>query len=159
ALLRRWFRRFAPVLASAARVVYRNDRTPLGEKLPAAVGLLVRQINVLDLLNAALLSLAAGVSGALLVGWDRLRGLFGRRPRQPGSEKGLYGRYAAAARRATDMTPVVAPAAQGWEARLAPLAYGTARASHIHVLWPRNLAEKDDVVKQGLWHVCPAHVY
>src|SRR5262249_52048354 len=87
-LLRRWFRRFAPVLASAARVVYRNDRTPLGEKLPAAVGLLVRQINVLDLLNAALLSLAAGVSGALLVGWDRLRGLFGRRPRQTGSEKG-----------------------------------------------------------------------
>src|SRR5262249_44808536 len=66
---------------------------------------------------------------------------------------------AAAARRATDLTPAVAPAAQGWEARLAPLAYGTARASHIHVLWPRNLAEKDDVVKQGLWHVCPAHVY
>src|SRR5262249_12065111 len=35
-LMRRWFRRFAPVLAAAARRVYTNDDTPLFDKLPAA---------------------------------------------------------------------------------------------------------------------------
>ncbi|HYT93586.1 MAG TPA: 4Fe-4S dicluster domain-containing protein, partial [Gemmataceae bacterium] len=48
---------------------------------------------------------------------------------------------------------------QQWEARLAQLAYQTVKESHIHVLWPRSLPDKNAVVKQGLFHVCPAHVY
>src|SRR5262249_38495165 len=31
--------------------------------------------------------------------------------------------------------------------------------SHIHVLWPQALADKNQVTEKGLWHVCPAHVY
>src|SRR5207253_1701324 len=57
--LRRWFRRFAPVLASAARRVYVNDDTPLHDKLPGATRLLVKQVNLLDLLTVAGLGLAA----------------------------------------------------------------------------------------------------
>src|SRR5262249_19764690 len=31
--------------------------------------------------------------------------------------------------------------------------------SHIHLHWPQRIEHKHDVVKAGLWHVCPAHVY
>src|SRR5947209_2752515 len=80
-------------------------------------------------------------------------------PRANLPKDGLYARYVLAARQATDLTPAVAPAAQAWDARLAKLSYESVKASHIHVLWPRALQEKNDVTKAGLWHVCPAHVY
>src|SRR5262249_48118911 len=64
--LRRWFNRIAPVLASAAGRVYRNDDTPLVEKLPKTVNLLLRQINLLDLLAGAGFALAAGICGGTL---------------------------------------------------------------------------------------------
>jgi electron transfer flavoprotein-quinone oxidoreductase len=160
ALMRRWFRRFAPVLASAARYVYVNDATPLAAKLPAAVRLLVRQINLLDLIAMTFLGMAAAAGATFLVGWDRL--LVGLRRKKGAAGKrftGLYGRYTEAARRATDLTPVAASAAANWEQRLAQLEYEPSKASHIHVLWPKAITDKNAVVAEGLWHVCPAHVY
>src|SRR5262249_24455662 len=156
--LQKWFRRFARVLGGAARKVYTNDRTPLLDKLPGASRLLVRQVNMLDLLAAVCLGEAAGFTALWLTGWDRLRDLMrwrrlGRPPPPP------YPRYALAARRATDLTPVVAAAAPNWEARLGQLSYQTVKASHIHVLWPKALQTKNAVINEGLWHVCPAHVY
>jgi electron transfer flavoprotein-quinone oxidoreductase len=158
AALHRWFGRFKTILASAARTVYANDAAPLAGKLQSAVQLLVKQVNVLDLIGAVCVSMAAGVSSALLNTLDRLRGLF-RRRRGPRPLKGIYQGYERAVRQATDLTPALAGAAQHWEERLGQLAYETVRPSHIHVLWPRALPEKNDVVKAGLWHVCPAHVY
>src|SRR5262249_35886263 len=156
--LQRWFRRVAPVLAAAARKVYTNDDTPLLDKLPGVTRLLTRQINVLDLLGVIGLGLATGVSAVGLSVWDRLRELVsGRRVTKP--LRGLYRRYVAEARKAGDLTPAVPSAAQNWETRLSRLPYQTVKASHIHVLWPKNLADKNAVVEQGLWHVCPAHVY
>jgi len=52
-LLRQWFGRFRPVLASAGHILYRNEDTPLSAKLTRIVELLVRQINLLDLLALA----------------------------------------------------------------------------------------------------------
>jgi len=161
ALVRRWFRRFSPILASAARLVYANDKTPLAAKLPAALQLLVKQINLLDLIGMATLALAAGVGSAALVGWDRLRDAL-RRKKPPERSKrfsGLYGRYTQAARQATDLTPATALAAAHWEERLAQLQYETVKTSHIRVLWPKAIQDKNAVVEAGLWHVCPAHVY
>lgn len=153
--LRRWFRRFAQVLAASAQRVYVNNETPLYEKLPAAFGLMVRQMNALDLLAAGGIALAAGITGTLLVGWEKLLGLFGKRS----TSGGLYPTYARAARRTADLTPAVAPAAAQWEARLAQLAYQSVKSSHIQVLWPQALPDKNAVTRWGLWHVCPAHVY
>lgn len=155
--LARWFNRFAPVLASAARRVYCNDDMPLSTKLPAAVQLLSRQVNLLDLLAAGGVALAACVTGVLIVGWDRLRQALRRGPARTGV--GWYDHYAAAVRQAVDLTPCAAPAAQRWEARLAQLAYEPTKDSHIHVLWPRAIPDKNAIAKEGLWHVCPAHVY
>jgi electron transfer flavoprotein-quinone oxidoreductase len=156
ALFRRWFNRFAKILAPAAKIVYANDATPLPTKLQWAAELLVKQVNLLDVIGAACLALAAGVGSTLLTGWERFLGLFRRRRTSPGR---IYPAYSAAARRTADLTPLVGRAAQGWDARLGRLAYQTVKASHIHVLWPRVLAEKNQVVKDGLWRVCPAHVY
>jgi electron transfer flavoprotein-quinone oxidoreductase len=154
--LQRWFQRLAPILAGAARTVYANDETPLATKLPAASQLLTRQVNMLDLLACAGVALGAGLTAGFQAGWDRFLKLFRRTGKAP---KGLYPRYAQAAHKTTDLTPVVAPAGQHWETRLGQLAYETVKASHIHVLWPKLLQNKNAVVKAGLWHVCPARVY
>jgi electron transfer flavoprotein-quinone oxidoreductase len=156
--LRRWFQRFAPVLASAAQRVYTNDDQPLPDKLTESVRLMIRQVNILDLAGASLVALAAGASGGWLSVWDRVRRMLGR-GRSRKAPRGLYPRYALAARQATDLTPLVAPAAQNWEGRLGQLEYQSVKASHIHLLWPRALQEKSAVVEDGIWHVCPAHVY
>src|SRR5438445_2577951 len=96
---RRWFRRFAPVLAPMAHRVYTNDDRPLGEKLNAAIRLLLRQINMLDVVAACSLGLLAAALGLLLVGWDKLLGpLRWRRRGKP--PRGLHAHYAAAARQA-----------------------------------------------------------
>jgi electron transfer flavoprotein-quinone oxidoreductase len=162
ATLRRWFGRFAPVLASAARLIYQNDETPLADKLPRAVHLLIKQVNFFDLLTGVFLAAAASVSGTVLSGWDRLRRRLGWRKGQAednGEPKGLYADYARSAGRAADLTPALQPAAQVWDARLARLQYDSVKASHIHVLWPKAIQDKNKVVHAGLWHICPAHVY
>jgi electron transfer flavoprotein-quinone oxidoreductase len=158
AMFGRWLARLAPVLASAAKTVYANDATPLSVKLSSAVQLLFKQVNILDVLTTALLSLAAALTSAVLTTWDRL-GRFFRRGKPGPGPRGIYAGYARSLRKATDLTPVVTPAAQHWEERLGQLAYDTVKPSHIHVLWPRLLPKKNDIVQAGLWHVCPAHVY
>src|SRR5262249_32156740 len=129
--LRRWFTRFAPILASAARRVYRNDDTPLSLKLPGSVDLLVKQINMLDLLGGGTLALAAAVCGSILAGWGRRRQLLPRR-RPIKKAVGIYPRYEQAARQAGDLTGALAAARQNWDARLGQLAYESVKASHIH---------------------------
>jgi alkylation response protein AidB-like acyl-CoA dehydrogenase/flavin-dependent dehydrogenase/electron transfer flavoprotein alpha subunit/ferredoxin-like protein FixX len=157
-LVRHWFRRFGPVLAAAARRVYTNDSMPLLDKLPGAIRLLVRQVSLPDLLGAAGLGLAAGATAVLFAAWDRTLRLFRRPP--PGKPlRGLFRRYTRAARQTLDLTRVIGRAAQSWETRLGRLAYRTIKASHIHIMWPRSLADKNAVADAGLWHVCPAHVY
>jgi alkylation response protein AidB-like acyl-CoA dehydrogenase/flavin-dependent dehydrogenase/electron transfer flavoprotein alpha subunit/ferredoxin-like protein FixX len=156
--VQRWFRRARPILEAAARRVYSNDAAPLQDKLPSTARLLMRQVNTLDLLMAGMVVMAIGVFGALLTGWDRFWDwIFPARADRP--PRGLYRRYAHSARTAGDLTPLAAPAAQQWEARLAELSYQTVATSHIHLLWPKSLPDKNNVVKDGLWHVCPAHVY
>lgn len=157
-LLQRWFRRFSPILGAAAQRVYSNDHVSLEDKLPEAIRLLVRQINLFDVIIAGTIGMAACFTGALIIAWTRFLRLFGwRRSGKP--PRGIYHRYALAASQVADMTPLLTAAAQRWEGRLARLAYNSAKKSHIHLLWPRSLPDKNAVTLQGLWHVCPAHVY
>src|SRR5207237_9284118 len=60
---------------------------------------------------------------------------------------------------AMDLTRVESPARQAWDGRLAQLGYQTTKTSHIHLLWPRLLPNKNRIAQKGLWHVCPARVY
>ena len=145
ATLRRWFERHVPAIAAAARVVYSNDTVPLAKKLPAATRLLTRHVSFGDFARVLRL--------ALIAGWQWARST--PRNKQPKEAE----EYFVAARAAVDLTPATASATAAWEARLAMLSYETVKASHIHVLWPQSLPDKNAVVNAGLWHVCPAHVY
>ncbi len=160
-LVRRWFRRFAPVLAAAARHVYVNDQTPLGTKLQNAFNLLLRQTNIFDVFVATTAGLLGVVTGLLVMGWERMRSLFGGRGHALAvpPPKGFYAEFVHAADRAGDLSPLVPVAAQKWEDRLGRLGYETIKRSHTQVLWPWELERKNAVTQAGLWHVCPAHVY
>lgn len=154
--LQRWFQRFAPVLAAAARRVYANETTRLGDRLPDAITVLVKQVNVLDLVAAGAIALAAGITGVVWLSWQRVTRPWRRSAKPP---RGLYPKYMAAVRQTAELSASVATAAQHWEERLATLAYSTVKASHIHVHWPRSLSERSAIARNGLLHVCPAHVY
>src|SRR5262249_56413587 len=101
---------------------------------------------------------AGGAPAARRGGLRRLWSFLTRRP-AAAPRRGLYADYARAVRGVTDLTPIAASATQHWEARLGQLAYHSVKESHIHALWPRTLPDRNAVVKQRLWHVCPAHVY
>jgi alkylation response protein AidB-like acyl-CoA dehydrogenase/flavin-dependent dehydrogenase/ferredoxin-like protein FixX len=145
AALRRWFERFAPAIAAAARVVYSNNTVPLARKLPAASRLLAGHVSLTDLARMLRLGLMVGAQ------WTFQR-LSGKPP------EGVVD-YFRTARAASDLTPASANSTQSWEARLAQLTYEPVKAPHIRILWPQSLPDKNEVVKAGLWHVCPAHVY
>src|SRR5205807_8392829 len=102
---RRWFQRLAPVLASVASRIYSNNDSPLAHKLPEASRLVLRQINILDVIAAAVFGFAAGISGVFLAAWDRFLGVFRRR--RGIASAALYPRYNAAARQACDLTPLL----------------------------------------------------
>jgi electron transfer flavoprotein-quinone oxidoreductase len=159
--LRGWFRRNAPILAAAARRAYQNVPTPLARKLRDVSALLARQVNLLDVLRFLGAAAVTGLLGGFSMFLDRIR------PRRPAATPAtktsaslpLLLDYASQARHATELGTVAGQAALHWEERLGVLAYQTVKASHIHLLWPQHLESKDAVVRAGLWHVCPAHVY
>jgi electron transfer flavoprotein-quinone oxidoreductase len=148
--LRRWFVRFVPVLGAAASGVYRNDAVPLPDKLITAGRLLLRQINLLDLLGLAVLTIAALVSNGLRAAWNGLR----RRKHRPLPR--AYRAYAEAAHRASDLPTSLPPRALPAKER--PL-YSSISTTSVNVLWPRTIADKDAAVRHGPWPVCPGGVF
>jgi electron transfer flavoprotein-quinone oxidoreductase len=171
--LRNWFRRFRPVLAAAARRIYGNNDEPLVARLPAAVRLLQRQVNLFDILTVGSIALAAFLFNALAglwrTTWRRL-GL-SRNEDRPGG----YGDYAAQARRTTELTPAIDSSTAGagtrfvgsvggaagrvWEDRLAPLVHPSTGRADVRLLWPLNLTLESRGVEGHPWHVCPAGVF
>jgi alkylation response protein AidB-like acyl-CoA dehydrogenase/flavin-dependent dehydrogenase/ferredoxin-like protein FixX len=148
AAVRSWLERYAPAVAAAARIVYRNDAVPLSRKLPAATRLLTRHVSLLDFARLLGQGIRLGTEWAL-----------GRTSHKRPQTSAVAADYFSRARKTADLTPAIANASPAWDARLAQLNYDTVKDSHIHVLWPQDLAARGAVVKAGLFHVCPAHVY
>jgi len=156
-LVRRWLARFTPVLAAAACRVYENDEEPLESKLRGATQLLLDQVNILDVLAAMAAGAMAALTAVGMLGYRWLRRALTGNDSDPAGV--LNREYRQAAERVLDLTPHLAGAAAAWEGRLGTLSYQPPGQSHIHVHWPRDLAQRAAIVKDGLWHVCPAHVY
>jgi electron transfer flavoprotein-quinone oxidoreductase len=148
---RRWLGRFRPVLAAAVVPLVREGYTPLPDRLRVAAGLLVRQINALDLVAAG----ALGALTALLVGGRAALGAMRRRLRLPVPRR-RPGRYAAAVEAATDLGPALAAASEG--ARVADVA-ASGPEPQVHLLWPRALPDDPALAGEGLDRVCPAGVF
>ena len=147
ALLRRWFERFRPVLASAGRQLYENDDTSLSAKLTRTSELLVRQVNLFDLAAAAGLAFAILVTSTLLAaGGALIRRLRRRR----------VGRR--------EVVELV-----GWDESARPTgeimvsledsAHPTSTSPLIHVLWRSTQPAQQTASVQDLTHICPARVF
>jgi flavin-dependent dehydrogenase len=144
-LLRLWFGRFRPVLASASHILYRNGDMPLSEKLTRLVELLVRQINLLDLLAAAGLGFLTVLASTVLgtVGY-LLRWMFRRRkaPAEGGpalGEADTLGEHK--------------------EVRTGSDASAAEPVPRIHIVWKSTQPrERADAVRE-LRHVCPTGVF
>jgi electron transfer flavoprotein-quinone oxidoreductase len=138
--LRRWYGRFRPSLEAAARLVYRTEPAPFADKLGAAVRLLVQQLNLFDLMAAALLALFSAVGSVLLALARTLLALILRRPRHAlaavtPTYDGVGGTLLVAADSGVDTNP------------------------GIHLLWPRGLPDYHTLLEQGLERVCPTRVF
>jgi electron transfer flavoprotein-quinone oxidoreductase len=171
AFARRWLERFRPVLSAAVGALVRNDRVPLAEKMASGVRLLVRQVNLLDVLMAAVLGLLTLLLASLGTGWTALRHRLGQPflPRPAGNEPDRV----LAARAAGDLGPF-AGSADLWCSRLGCKSAGETPAPHpphsastaspeglprIRLLWPRSLPEDAALRQEGLDRVCPAGVF
>jgi electron transfer flavoprotein-quinone oxidoreductase len=141
--VRRWLDRLRPVIAAAVAEVIHNTGKPLAERLAVAVRLLVRQVNILDLLIAGMLAAATTVFvglGSLGAALRRRRGV--ARPPARGWDY-------AAQRQDTLGAECTEPVPVEWAAP-PPL---------IRLLWPRTLPDDPALDRQGLRRVCPAGVF
>jgi len=140
-LLRRWFGRFRPVLASTGRMLYRNDDTPLSVKLTRMVELLVRQINLLDLLAIAALAFLTVIASASLAAVGHL---FRGRPRRR-TEAAAMGLTAAAVGPWEETEE--GPASRASVAKSAPC---------IHIVWKSTQPRQRADALHRLPHSVPA---
>lgn len=155
---RRLLTQLRPGLAGAAQAIYANDDQPLPAKINRALRAILRHLDLGAALRLAWSATRAGWGFRRL--WQRLRGLPADRARAILNlpEPLLSSLETAAA--VPDLTPLVPQAAQKWEDRLGKLGYVTDKRSHIHLRWPAELGDyQKPIVADGLWHVCPAHVY
>jgi electron transfer flavoprotein-quinone oxidoreductase len=141
--VRRWLERMRPVIAAAVAEVVRPVGKPLATRLALALRLLVRQINLLDLVVAGVLAAMT----AVLVGLGSLGAALRRRRRVP--PRGTRGwHYAAAVHEALDGENL-------GPARVA----GKVASPLIRLLWPRTLPDDPSLDLEGLPRVCPAEVF
>lgn len=135
-LLRRWFERFRPVLGSAAHILYRNDDIPLSTKMTTMVELLLRQINLLDLLAVAGLGFVTVLASTALDSCAAVfRRLFRRRAATPEATHDRGSAWGAESERAT----------------------GTAAV--IHIVWRSTQPQQRADTVRDLPHVCPTGVF
>ncbi|HEY7152930.1 MAG TPA: FAD-dependent oxidoreductase, partial [Gemmataceae bacterium] len=139
-LLRRWFGRFQPVLASAGRILYRNDDTPLSVKMTAMVELLVRQVNLIDLLTIAVLGSLTALASMLLGACGSLFRRLWRRRSKGDKEIGRQGDKEMKSETSASLSlPGTAPL--------------------IHIVWrSTHPQQRADAVRE-LPHVCPTGVF
>jgi len=158
-LLLRWFwRRFGGALASAFSEVYRNDEVVLGDKLRAAAHHVGGRASIWDLVVKLGLGAALGLTWAVqaLVEWTQQRVLSWdlSRFREVSANKLLESnreRIRLDDKRVAVSMPI--------ESKLGTITYHEGHTSHIKVMWPDDLAARQNITGSVLWNICPAHVY
>ncbi|HEY7425681.1 MAG TPA: FAD-dependent oxidoreductase [Gemmataceae bacterium] len=143
ALLRRWFGRFQPVLASAGHIVYRNDDTPLSAKMTAMVELLVRQVNLIDLLAVATLGSLTALASTLLDACGSVFRWLGRRRTMQNAECRMQNER-------QDPSSFCNLHSASCIEKTDPL---------IHIVWRSTHPQRRADVVRGLPHVCPTGVF
>jgi electron transfer flavoprotein-quinone oxidoreductase len=140
-VFRRWFERFRPVLAAIQRVLYINEDTPLSVKLSRAIAILLRQINLFDLLALAALTSFFALTSTMLAA---MRFIFRGRRWSP-AEKGFVG---------WSELPETDPVPQVADETLLHTGH-----PQIHLVCHSTQPEQQTASVAGLPHVCPTQVF
>jgi flavin-dependent dehydrogenase len=136
-VFRRWFERFRPVLASAAHSLSVNEDQPLSAKMTRTIALLVRQINLFDLVAVAALAFPVLVLSTALALWSYA---FSRPRRDRSLQNGEY-------------LPELGLL------QTMPPASSAARPPLIHILWRSTQPYRQAESVLDLPHICPAGVF
>jgi len=140
-LFRRWFERFRPVLAAAARIFHANDDNPLSAKWTCIFELLLRQINLLDCLAVAGLAFLITLASLALAMGKRLF-----RPMRQHPTKQSY-----------------SCPEQSWRTEAAaanvPGLYTVSPPPLIRIAWRATQPEQQAASIRDLPHICPARVF
>lgn len=148
--------RMLPPLSRALAAVYRNDETPLANRMRTALSELVSGVHLLDLLRVLLAGAIASACAVASVVVDALRYYVFK----VGAARMLAERVTADGRRLRELRELTpAPAALGMAARLATNTYEEGSTAHIRVLWPEALPDHARMAESPYWSVCPAGVY
>ena len=158
-LLARWYwKRFGPALACAFADVYTNDDEPLANKLPRALGRVIGQISIWDALVAtkwAVIWLAMMVVQAAGE-WFQYAVL----KKDLASFRDQYvARLLGENRSRICLDDDVVQVKTSIEHKLGTIRYREGEHSHIKVMWPDDLAARNELAESPLWNVCPAKVY
>ncbi len=160
-LLARWYwRRFGPALAGAFADVYTNDDEPLDGKLPRALGRLIGQLSIWDPIVDLLGMVVFLPMLALQAITDRLGGS-GVAANGGAAAKGdaTLGRLLSDNRDRLRLDDDAVRITTSYDHKLGTIRYHEGESSHIRVMWPDDLADRQELASSSLWSVCPAKVY
>jgi electron transfer flavoprotein-quinone oxidoreductase len=146
------------MLSAASDHLYRNDATPLPDKLRNAIASAKRNTSV-----AAYLGLT-GMFVLLLVlmpiQWIcELIHLVITRPSPEKFLSSFFQKNLALVRQRLKLDPDAVKIEQPWEEKLSLIRYFSEDHTHIKVFRPENFENRAKIADSPLWHVCPAKVY
>jgi flavin-dependent dehydrogenase len=133
-LFRRWFERFRPVLAAAARSLLDNGDMPLSAKLERTIDMLLRQINLFDLVAVAALAFPSALIGSALAVWFRIFHRIRRRTVKDAAKIAF-----STSNEDRTISPCTTPL--------------------IHIVWRSTQPQQQAASVQGLEKVCPSGVF
>ena len=153
-----FFKNAPKMLSAASDHLYRNDDTPLPEKLRLATKSARRNAGLSVHVGVPILLLALAVIAPIQ--WIcELVWLLITRPSPEKFLSSFFQKYRALTRDRVKLDPDAVRIEQPWEEKLSLIRYFSERHSHIKVFRPENFENRTQIAESPLWHVCPAKVY
>ncbi len=151
-----FIKRLSPAILLALEQVYSHDGQTLDKKLSKAVLLVIRGLNLSDLLILPLFGTSLFLIALWTGVWDAFRFYVIKTPVDKFLAEPVSA-YGESQRKARNLESV--KVRENLETKLAANTYRVGTPSHIKTLWPDSLAEQQEMSKSALWWVCPARVY
>jgi electron transfer flavoprotein-quinone oxidoreductase len=152
------FAKAPAMLSAAADHLYRNDDTPLPDKLRNAIAAARRNTGRTTYLGLA--RLVALLIALMPLQWIcELIKLIITRPSPEKFLSSFFQKYRALTRERVKLDTDAVKIEQPWEEKLSLIRYFSENHSHIKVFRPENFENRAKITDSPLWHVCPAKVY
>ena len=140
------------MLSAASDHLYRNDATPLPDKLRAAIASARRHTGMGVFL--ALLGLFAALIVLMPIQWIcELINLVITRPSPEKFLSGFFQKYRALTRERVKLDSDAVAIEQPWEEKLSLIRYSSEDHTHIKVFRPENFENRGSIADSPLWHV------